>query len=323
MGCACGKEVIEVNGKSYTIKTRIGEGGFSIVDLIQDQKTHRLYALKRIACHSKEDEKNTMREAEYHNLFNHPNILECIDVALIERCDRLHPNRSEVRLLLPYFRKGTLQDELTIRSKNKSHIGEERILKIFRQMSEGIRVMHSAQPYPLAHRDAKPANVLMSNDDTPVWMDFGSMGKARQEIRKASEARILQDLAAEKCSMAFRAPELFHVESHSSIDERVDVWSLGCCLYAMCYFQSPFEAAHQRGDSVALAVMSGTIDFPENTPYSNGMHNLIRSMLEVSALQRPFIDGVLFQVDSLLPTVQNAVTRLFNNVPKKSKRHFQ
>ncbi|GIX86860.1 hypothetical protein CEXT_128901 [Caerostris extrusa] len=107
-----------------------------------------------------------MREAEYHNLFNHPNILECIDVALIERCDRLHPNRSEVRLLLPYFRKGTLQDELTIRSKNKSHIGEERILKIFRQMSEGIRVMHSAQPYPLAHRDAKPANVLMSNDDT-------------------------------------------------------------------------------------------------------------------------------------------------------------
>ncbi|GIY43308.1 hypothetical protein CEXT_560731 [Caerostris extrusa] len=143
MGCACGKEVIEVNGKSYTIKTRIGEGGFSIVDLIQDQKTHRLYALKRIACHSKEDEKNTMREAEYHNLFNHPNILECIDVALIERCDRLHPNRSE---------KGTLQDELTIRSKNKSHIGEERILKIFRQMSEGIRVMHSAQPYPLAHR---------------------------------------------------------------------------------------------------------------------------------------------------------------------------
>ncbi|GFY60612.1 hypothetical protein TNIN_114261 [Trichonephila inaurata madagascariensis] len=78
--------------------------GFSVVDLIQDQKTHRLYALKRIACHSKEDEKNAMKEAEYHNLFNHPNILECIDVALVERCDRLHPNRSEVRLLIPYYR---------------------------------------------------------------------------------------------------------------------------------------------------------------------------------------------------------------------------
>ena len=41
-------------------------------------------------------------------------------------------------------------------------------------------------------RDIKPANVLMDSDDTPVWMDFGSMGKARQEIRKASEARVLQ-----------------------------------------------------------------------------------------------------------------------------------
>ncbi|KAG8182293.1 hypothetical protein JTE90_011111 [Oedothorax gibbosus] len=307
MGCACGKETIEVNGKAYTIKTRIGEGGFSVVDLVQDQKNHRSYALKRIACHGKEDEKNALKEAEYHSFFNHPNVIECIDVALAEICDRLHPNQSEVRLLLPYHRKGTLQDELTVRSKNKNYISEERILRIFRQMCEGIRAMHNAQPYPLAHRDAKPANILMSNDDCPVWMDLGSMGKARLEIRKAAEARQLQDFASEKCSMAFRAPELFQVESHSSIDERVDVWSLGCCLYAMCYFQSPFEAAYQRGDSVALAVMSGLLEFPENAPFSNGMHNLIRSMVEVSALQRPFIDGVLFQIDSLLPIIQDTV----------------
>ncbi|XP_054713559.1 serine/threonine-protein kinase 16-like [Uloborus diversus] len=192
MGCACGKEVINVNGNSYTIKTRIGTGGFSIVDLVQDQKSHRFYALKRIPCHSKEDERNAMKEAEYHNMFNHPNIIECIDVALAERYDGLNPNKSEVRLLLPYYRKGTLQDELTVRAKNKSYISEERVLRIFRLMCEGIKVMHNAQPHPLAHRDIKPANVLMSTDDSPVWMDFGSMGKARQEIRKATEARILQ-----------------------------------------------------------------------------------------------------------------------------------
>ncbi|XP_035222115.1 serine/threonine-protein kinase 16-like [Stegodyphus dumicola] len=190
MGCACGKETIEVNGKTYVIKARIGEGGFSVVDLIQDQKTHRSYALKRIVCHSKEDERCAMKEAEYHNMFNHPNIIKCIDVSLVEKCDGM--NRGEVRLLLPYYRKGTLQDELTVRAKNKNHIPEERILRIFRQMCEGIRIMHNAQPYPLAHRDVKPANVLMSNDDSPVWMDFGSMGRARQEIRKASEARALQ-----------------------------------------------------------------------------------------------------------------------------------
>lgn len=307
MGCSCGKATIDINGKTYTIKTRLGEGGFSVVDLIQDQRTHRFYALKRIACHSKEDERTAMREAEYHNIFNSPYILECADVALVEGYDGLHSHRSEVLLLLPYYRKGTLHDELTVRSKHKNHISEERILRLFRQMCEGIRIMHNAQPHPLAHRDIKPANVLMDSDDTPVWMDFGSMGRARQEIRKATEARVLQDLAAEKCSMAYRAPELFNVESHSSIDERVDIWSLGCTLYAMCYFMSPFDSTHQRGDSVALAVISGIIDLPEITPYSSGMHNLIKSMLEVSVLQRPFIDGVLFQIDSLLPVVQDRV----------------
>ena len=38
----------------------------------------------------------------------------------------------------------------------------------------------------------KPHNVLMGEDDTPVLMDFGSMGPARVEIRGQSEALALQ-----------------------------------------------------------------------------------------------------------------------------------
>ena len=38
----------------------------------------------------------------------------------------------------------------------------------------------------------KPANVLLSDDDTPVLMDFGSMGPARLEIKTSKEARALQ-----------------------------------------------------------------------------------------------------------------------------------
>lgn len=266
-----------------------------------------MYALKRIPCHTRESERDAMREAELYKSFDHPNLVRCVDSALVQCHDLSKPFSSEALILLPYFRRGTLQDELTMRARSRDHMAETRLLELFLGMCQGVQAIHSAMPIALAHRDLKPANVLLGEDDVPVWMDFGSMGRARLDIGRTSEALALQDLATEKCSMSYRAPELFNVESRTSIDERVDIWSLGCCLYAMCFFRSPFEAAHERGDSVALAVLSGHVDIPEDSPYSGGLHTLIRTMLEVDCLQRPFIETVLDQVTALLAAANHKV----------------
>jgi len=37
----------------------------------------------------------------------------------------------------------------------------------------------------------------------------------------------------------------------------------------MCYFKSPFDTVYERGDSVALAAISGNITFPEPSPYNS------------------------------------------------------
>lgn len=55
-------------------------------------------------------------------------------------------------------------------------------------------------------------------------MHAGSVARARVEVNGSSDARKLQDEAAEKSSMAYRAPELFNVEAFCHIDERTDVW---------------------------------------------------------------------------------------------------
>jgi serine/threonine kinase 16 len=52
----------------------------------------------------------------------------------------------------------------------------------------------------------------------------GSVATARVQVCGTQAARTLQDLAAERCSMPYRAPELFNVESYCMVDERTDIW---------------------------------------------------------------------------------------------------
>lgn len=82
----------------------------------------------------------------------------------------------------------------------------------------------------LSHRDINTRNVLLDDSLNPVLMDLGSVCKSRIEVKNDKEARAVEELAAERSSMAWRAPELFNVERRKLgekgvvVDERVDVW---------------------------------------------------------------------------------------------------
>ncbi|ORZ09796.1 other/NAK protein kinase [Absidia repens] len=162
------------------------------------------------------------------------------------------------------------------------------------------------QIVPWAHRDIKPGNVLLADDGTtPILMDFGSACEARIVIRTRQEALSQQDLAAEHCSMPYRAPELFDVKSETTLDEKVDIWSLGCTLYAMAYGQSPFEVGmNEQGGSIALAVLNGQFRFPSDPEldqlYSQTVKDLISWLLIADPAIRPDIHQVIEKLDHIL-----------------------
>ena len=122
-------------------------------------------------------------------------------------------------------------------------------------------------------------------------MDLGSVARARVEVTSRRAALSLQESAAQLCTAAYRAPELFEVPSECTIDERTDVWSLGCMLYAMAFGDSPFDGS-------ALAAVSGRLRFPNGHRYSENFCGLISWILQVDPSQRPFIGQILERLPS-------------------------
>ncbi|KAK2462970.1 hypothetical protein APHAL10511_005022 [Amanita phalloides] len=159
---------------------------------------------------------------------------------------------------------------------------------------------------PYAHRDLKPGNVMIADDGvTPILMDFGSTLKAHIRIENRSQALYQQDLAAEQSTMTYRAPELFDVKTGATLDEKVDIWSLGCTLFALAYSRSPFETTQttEQGGSIAMAVLNAQYKHSDTSKYSQGLRNIIDSMLKVDPNQRPDIHVVIRMTDQVLATL--------------------
>ncbi|KAG6910827.1 hypothetical protein DXG01_007142 [Tephrocybe rancida] len=158
---------------------------------------------------------------------------------------------------------------------------------------------------PYAHRDLKPGNVMIADDGiTPILMDFGSACIARVAIETRNQALLQQDIAAEQSTMAYRAPELFDVKTGTTLDEKVDIWSLGCTLFALAYSHSPFENIQttEQGGSIAMAVLNAQYKHPSSA-YSQGLKGLIDNMLKINPAERPDIHQVIKMTDRVLQTL--------------------
>ncbi|KAJ5677497.1 uncharacterized protein N7477_003130 [Penicillium maclennaniae] len=181
---------------------------------------------------------------------------------------------------------------------------------------------------PYAHRDIKPGNIMIADDgQSPILMDLGSLAPSPIAITSRSLALAVQDTAAEHSTMPYRAPELFDVKTGSIVDTKVDIWSLGCTLYACLVGKSPFEArSDETGGSLSMCVLGGDWRFPDeksnatkgkgkagvdkdDASSSNGssisepVKEVVRKCLQVEPSDRP-------DIEELIQMIKDAIKEL-------------
>lgn len=158
LSCFPSSPALTINGKSYKILRLLGEGGFSYVYLVQSPPSPQLYALKKIRCpFGAESVRQAMKEVEAYKLFSGSKyIIDAVDHAVVtDKSGRSTGGGfgssgagddgapKTVYILLPYYRRGNLQDAINANLVNGSHFPERRLMLLFRGVCEALREMHN------------------------------------------------------------------------------------------------------------------------------------------------------------------------------------
>lgn len=310
------QEEIVVEGRRFAVLRQIGEGGFSFVYLAREVPSSaggEEYAVKRVLLHEEEHVVAVEREMAVMRRFSHPNLLPLLAAELDPPAGGSTNRQRRASLVFPAFREGTVLDRATQRPEAEAFTPLQ-LLAVTRQMCVALEAMHAARGGPVAHRDLKPGNVLLETSMEhegglrAVLMDFGSARPARVTVRERREALAQQESAAAECTAPFRAPELWDTPSQCELDERVDVWSLGCTIFAACAGgRSPFEySMGEAGGSLALAVMSGRFTWPEpaTARYPAEVREIVRYALNKDWRERPTAAQVRVRVESAMETAR-------------------
>lgn len=286
-------QVVEMGEMKLRIKKVIAEGGFAFVYEAQDLGSGKDYALKRLLSNEEEKNKAIIQEVCFmKKLSGHPNIVQFCSAASIGK-EESDTGQGEF-LLLTELCRGQLVEFLK-KAESKGPLSCDTVLKIFYQTCRAVQHMHKQKP-PIIHRDLKVENMLMSSQGTIKLCDFGSsttIAHYPDYNWSAQKRATVEEEITRNTTPMYRTPEIIDLYSNFPIDEKQDIWALGCILYLLCFRQHPFE------DGAKLRIVNGKYSIPPNDTRYTVFHDLIRSALKVNPEERLSITELVNQLQEI------------------------
>ncbi len=204
--------------RRYKVVERVGKGGFGAIYLVEDSVVEERIILKILNPHLSEDEAAIRRftqELRLTRRITHKNVIRIFDFLELEGGHgvsmEFFPGRDLGKILAA---DGALEPA--------------RALRIVAQVCEGLSAAHRAG---VVHRDIKPGNILVGDDDIVKIVDFGLASVEHQLGSRLTKSGLLIG------TPEYMAPEQIRGEE---VDHRADIYAVGVVLYEMLSGRTPF-----------------------------------------------------------------------------------
>lgn len=214
----------------YDVCGLLGKGGMGIVYKVRMPVVGKVVALKLLRPHpnlvtllgEKEVRRRFVTEAVTMARLRHPNIVSIWD---------FHDSEDLSFFVMEYFcnNLGLIIGE-TYRVEDPSRIlSVDRAIDYTRQILVGLSRLHQAG---IIHRDIKPYNILVTDQNTVKITDFGLSKLRGEDFRGPSNLMV--------GSPYYAAPE--QEQDPNQVDARADLYAVGVMLYRMLTGELPIDS---------------------------------------------------------------------------------
>ncbi|MBQ3669692.1 MAG: protein kinase, partial [Clostridia bacterium] len=229
--------MLKVISDRYQVLEKIGTGGMSVVYKAFDEKRQKVVAIKVLKEEYQKDAAfiNRFRhEASAAAKVSHPNIVKLYNVG---------SDQDMQYLVMEYIKGRTLKEVIEAEGRLKSERAVRYALKI-------LAALDHAHKNNIIHRDIKPQNILVDEDDNIKVADFGIARLVDANSGSITDSnRVLG-------SVHYVSPEQANGDP---VDARGDLYSTGIVLYEMLTGTVPFD-----GDTAVTVALKQVNEIPRS-----------------------------------------------------------